>query len=79
MLIGYMITKTNLNIKLKKRWVILIVGLLVAVLYYFTMDINLGILFFSFVTSQFLNLYVVEYIVDFLLEKIKQLTTPKSK
>jgi len=78
MLIGYIITKSSINIKLKKRWIILIIGVLVAILYYFVLKVNLGVLFFSFITAQFLNLYIVEYIVDFIINKIKQLTNHAS-
>ena len=76
MLLGYMITKSKLitKIKLQKRWIILIIGVIVAVIYYFIIKINLDILFFSFVTAQFLNLYVAEYVIDYFIKKIKSLT-----
>ena len=76
MLLGYMITKSKLitKIKLQKRWIILIIGVIVAVIYYFFIKIKLDILFFSFVTAQFLNLYVAEFIIDFFIKKIKKLT-----
>ena len=75
MLLGYMITKSKLitKIKLQKRWIILIIGVIVAVIYYFFIKIKLDILFFSFVTAQFLNLYVAEYIIDYFIKKIKSL------
>ncbi len=75
MLLGYMITKSKLitKIKLQKRWIILIIGVIVAVIYYFFIKINLDILFFSFITAQFLNLYVAEYIIDYFIKKIKSL------
>ena len=43
MLIGYMFTKSSLlaKIKIQKRWLILAIGLLVAVFYYFVIKINL--------------------------------------
>lgn len=73
MLIGYMITKSKLitKIKLQKRWIILIIGVIVAIFYYFVIKINLDILFFSFITAQFLNLYVTEYLIDYLIKKIR--------
>ena len=76
MLLGYMITKSKLitKIKLQKRWIILIIGVIVAVIYYFFIKINLDILFFSFVTAQFLNLYVSEYLIDYLIKRIGSLT-----
>ena len=76
MLLGYMITKSKLitKIKLQKRWIILIIGVIVAVIYYFFIKIKLDILFFSFVTAQFLNLYVAEFIIDYFIKKIKKLT-----
>lgn len=76
MLLGYMITKSKLitKIKLQKRWIILIIGVIVAVIYYFFIKIRLDILFFSFITAQFLNLYVAEYVIDFFIKKIKKLT-----
>ena len=76
MLLGYMITKSKLitKIKLQKRWIILIIGVIVAVFYYFVIKINLDILFFSFITAQFLNLYVAEFIIDYFIKKIKKLT-----
>ena len=76
MLIGYMFTKSNLlaKIKIKKRWLIAIIGLLVAIFYYFVLKIRLDILFFSFITAQFLNLYVAEYVIDYFIKKIKKLT-----
>lgn len=76
MLLGYMITKSKLitKIKLQKRWIILIIGVIVAVIYYFFIKIKLDILFFSFITAQFLNLYVAEFIIDYFIKKIKKLT-----
>ena len=76
MLIGYIFTKSNLlaKIRLKKRWLIAIIGILVAIFYYFVLKIRLDILFFSFITAQFLNLYVAEYVIDFFIKKIKNLT-----
>jgi len=76
MLIGYIFTKSKLisKLKIQKRWLILAIGLLVAVFYYFVIKINLDILFFSFITAQFLNLYVAEYVIDFFIKKIKKLT-----
>ena len=76
MLIGYIFTKSNLlaKIRLKKRWLIAIIGILVAILYYFVLKVRLDILFFSFITAQFLNLYVAEYVIDFFIKKIKKLT-----
>ena len=76
MLIGYIFTKSNLlaKIRLKKRWLIAIIGILVAIFYYFVLNIRLDILFFSFITAEFLNLYVAEYIIDFFIKKIKKLT-----
>ena len=76
MLIGYIFTKSKLisKLKIQKRWLILAIGLLVAVFYYFVIKINLDILFFSFITAQFLNLYVAEYIIDYFIKKIKKLT-----
>ena len=75
MLLGYMVTKSKLitTIKLQKRWIILIIGVIVAVIYYFVIKINLDILFFSFITAQFLNLYVAEFIIDYFIKKIKSL------
>ena len=75
MLIGYIFTKSKLRsrLKIQKRWLILLIGLLVAVIYYFVIKINLDILFFSFVTAQFLNLYVAEFIIDYFIKKIKSL------
>ena len=75
MLIGYIFTKSKLisKLKIQKRWLILAIGLLVAVFYYFVIKINLDILFFSFITAQFLNLYVAEYIIDYFIKKIKSL------
>jgi len=75
MLLGYMITKSKLitKIKLQKRWIILIIGVIVAVIYYFFIKIKLDVLFFSFITAQFLNLYVAEYIIDYFIKKIKSL------
>jgi len=75
MLLGYMITKSKLitKIKLQKRWIILIIGVIVAVIYYFFIKIDLDILFFSFITAQFLNLYVAEFIIDYFIKKIKSL------
>ena len=76
MLIGYIFTKSSLiaKIKIKKRWLIAIIGVLVAIFYYFVLKIRLDILFFSFVTAQFLNLYVAEYIIDYFIKKVKKLT-----
>ena len=76
MLIGYIFTKSSLiaKIKIKKRWLIMIIGVLVAIFYYFVLKIRLDILFFSFITAQFLNLYVAEYVLDFFIKKIKKLT-----
>ena len=76
MLIGYIFTKSNLlaKIKIKKRWLIMIIGVLVAIFYYFVLKIRLDILFFSFITAQFLNLYVAEYVIDYFIKKIKKLT-----
>ncbi len=75
MLIGYIFTKSKLisKLKIQKRWLILTIGLLVAVFYYFVIKINLDILFFSFITAQFLNLYVAEFIIDYFIKKIKKL------
>ena len=75
MLIGYIFTKSKLisRLKIQKRWLILLIGILVAVFYYFVIKIKLDILFFSFVTAQFLNLYVTEYVIDFFIKKIKSL------
>jgi len=75
MLIGYIFTKSKLisKLKIQKRWLILTIGLLVAVFYYFIIKINLDVLFFSFVTAQFLNLYVAEFIIDYFIKKIKSL------
>ena len=76
MLIGYIFTKSNLlaKIKIKKRWLIMIIGVLVAIFYYFVLKIRLDVLFFSFITAEFLNLYVAEYVIDFFIKKIKKLT-----
>lgn len=76
MLIGYIFTKSSLlaKLKIKKRWLIMIIGVLVAIFYYFVLKIRLDILFFSFITAQFLNLYVAEYVIDFFIKKIKKLT-----
>ena len=76
MLIGYIFTKSKLisRLKVQKRWLILLIGLLVAVFYYFVIKIDLDILFFSFITAQFLNLYVAEYVIDYFIKKIKKLT-----
>ena len=76
MLIGYIFTKSKLisKLKIQKRWLILTIGLLVAVFYYFVTKIKLDVLFFSFVTAQFLNLYVAEYIIDYFIKKVKKLT-----
>ena len=76
MLLGYMITKSKLitKIKLQKRWIILIIGVIVAVIYYFFIKIKLDILFFSFITAQFLNLYVTEYLIDYMIKKLGSLT-----
>ena len=75
MLIGYIFTKSKLisKLKIQKRWLILTIGLLVAVFYYFVLKIRLDVLFFSFITAQFLNLYVAEYIIDYFIKKIKGL------
>ena len=75
MLIGYIFTKSSLlaKIKIKKRWLIAIIGILVAILYYFVLKVRLDVLFFSFITAEFLNLYVAEYIIDYLIKKIKSL------
>jgi uncharacterized membrane protein AbrB (regulator of aidB expression) len=74
MLIGYIFTKSKLisKLKIQKRWLILAIGLLVAVFYYFVINIDLDILFFSFITAQFLNLYVAEYVIDYFIKKIKK-------
>ena len=76
MLIGYIFTKSNLlaKIRLKKRWLIAIIGVLVAIFYYFVLKVRLDVLFFSFITAEFLNLYVAEYIIDYFIKKIKKLT-----
>ena len=76
MLIGYIFTKSKLisKLKIQKRWLILAIGLLVAVFYYFVIKIDLDILFFSFITAQFLNLYVSEYLIDYLIKRIGSLT-----
>jgi uncharacterized membrane protein AbrB (regulator of aidB expression) len=76
MLIGYIFTKSKLisRLKIQKRWLILAIGLLVAVFYYFVIKIDLDILFFSFITAQFLNLYVSEYLIDYLIKRIGSLT-----
>jgi len=76
MLIGYIFTKSSLiaKIKIKKRWLIMIIGVLVAIFYYFVLKIRLDVLFFSFITAEFLNLYVAEYVIDFFIKKIKKLT-----
>ena len=76
MLIGYIFTKSSLigKIRIKKRWLIAIIGILIAIFYYFVLKIRLDVLFFSFITAQFLNLYVAEYIIDFFIKKIKKLT-----
>jgi len=76
MLIGYIFTKSSLiaKIKIKKRWLIAIIGVLVAIFYYFVLKIRLDVLFFSFITAEFLNLYVAEYVIDFFIKKIKKLT-----
>jgi len=75
MLLGYMITKSRLStkIKIKTRWIILLIGIIVAIFYYFVIKIKLDVLFFSFVTAQFLNLYVAEFIIDYFIKKIKSL------
>jgi len=75
MLIGYIFTKSSLiaKIKIKKRWLIAIIGVLVAIFYYFVLKVRLDVLFFSFITAQFLNLYVAEFIIDFFIKKIKSL------
>ena len=76
MLIGYIFTKSSLigKIRIKKRWLIAIIGILIAIFYYFVLKIRLDVLFFSFITAQFLNLYVAEYVIDFFIKKIKKLT-----
>lgn len=76
MLIGYIFTKSSLiaKIKIKKRWLIAIIGVLVAIFYYFVLKIRLDVLFFSFITAEFLNLYVAEYIIDYFIKKVKKLT-----
>ena len=76
MLIGYIFTKSKLisKLKIQKRWLILLIGIMVAVFYYFVIKINLDILFFSFITAQFLNLYVSEYLIDYLIKKLGSLT-----
>jgi hypothetical protein len=76
MLIGYIFTKSTLiaKIKIKKRWLIAIIGVLVAIFYYFVLKVRLDVLFFSFITAQFLNLYVAEFIIDYFIKKIKKLT-----
>ena len=76
MLIGYIFTKSKLisKLKIQKRWLILLIGILVAVFYYFVIKINLDILFFSFITAQFLNLYVTEYLIDYMIKRIGSLT-----
>ena len=75
MLIGYIFTKSSLlaKIKIKKRWLIMIIGVLVAIFYYFVLKVRLDVLFFSFITAEFLNLYVAEYIIDYFIKKIKSL------
>ena len=75
MLLGYMITKSRLStkIKIKTRWIILLIGIIVAIFYYFVIKIRLDVLFFSFITAQFLNLYVAEFIIDYFIKKIKSL------
>ncbi len=75
MLIGYIFTKSSLiaKIKIKKRWLIAIIGVLVAIFYYFVLKVRLDVLFFSFITAQFLNLYVAEFIIDYFIKKIKSL------
>lgn len=75
MLIGYIFTKSSLiaKIKIKKRWLIAIIGILIAIFYYFVLKIRLDVLFFSFITAQFLNLYVAEYIIDYFIKKVKRL------
>ena len=75
MLIGYIFTKSSLlaKLKIKKRWLIMIIGVLVAIFYYFVLKIRLDILFFSFITAQFLNLYVAEYVIDYFIKKVKRL------
>ena len=75
MLIGYIFTKSSLiaKIKIKKRWLIMIIGVLVAIFYYFVLKIRLDVLFFSFITAEFLNLYVAEFIIDYFIKKIKSL------
>ena len=75
MLIGYIFTKSNLlaKIRLKKRWLIAIIGVLVAIFYYFVLKVRLDVLFFSFITAEFLNLYLAEFIIDYFIKKIKSL------
>ena len=72
MLLGYMITKSRLStkIKIKTRWIILLIGIIVAIFYYFVIKIDLDILFFSFVTAQFLNLYVAEYLINYVISEL---------
>jgi len=74
MLIGYIFTKSSLitKIKIKKRWLIAIIGVLVAIFYYFVLKVRLDVLFFSFITAQFLNLYVTEYLIDYMIKKYLQ-------
>ena len=76
MLIGYIFTKSKLisKLKIQKRWLIAIIGVLVAIFYYFVLKVRLDVLFFSFITAQFLNLYVAEFIIDYFIKKIKKLT-----
>ena len=76
MLIGYIFTKSKLisRLKIQKRWIILLIGIIVAIFYYFVIKIRLDILFFSFITAQFLNLYVTEYLIDYLIKKLGSLT-----
>ena len=75
MLIGYIFTKSKLisRLKIQKRWLIAIIGVLVAIFYYFVLKVRLDVLFFSFITAQFLNLYVAEFIIDYFIKKIKSL------
>jgi len=79
MLIGYIFTKSSLiaKIKIKKRWLIAIIGVLVAIFYYFVLKVRLDVLFFSFITAQFLNLYVAEYIIDYFIRKIRDFIANK--
>ena len=79
MLIGYIFTKSSLiaKIKIKKRWLIAIIGVLVGIFYYFVLKIRLDVLFFSFITAEFLNLYLAEYIIDYFIRKIRDFIANK--